>query len=65
MEEKEPLLENQRIERRRTSDPRLFLTNKAGFFTRRKRLKKLKEVSVFTFSRILKYFEFFIYTLFD
>lgn len=43
MEEKEPLLENQRIERRRTSDPRLFLTNKAGFFTRRKRLKKLKE----------------------
>uniref|UniRef100_A0A915LV56 Cation efflux protein cytoplasmic domain-containing protein n=1 Tax=Meloidogyne javanica TaxID=6303 RepID=A0A915LV56_MELJA len=43
MEEKEPLLENQRIERRRTSDPRLFLTNKAGFFTTRKRLKKLKE----------------------
>nr|CAD2180806.1 unnamed protein product [Meloidogyne enterolobii] len=43
MEEKEPLLENQRIERRRTSDPRLILTNKAGFFTRRKRLKKLKE----------------------
>lgn len=43
MEEKEPLLESQRIERRRASDPRICLNSKAGFFTRRKRLKKLKE----------------------